>query len=113
MVFFKALLFLSAGAIIHSMLDQQDMRRMGMLLKYLPVSYIMILIGSLAIMGIPFFTGFYSKDFLLEYIYNSKISLNSFLYILSILTAFLTAFYSIKILYLTFYKTQKSYYFII
>jgi len=71
--FFKALLFLSAGAIIHSMLDQQDMRRMGMLLKYLPVSYLMILIGSLAIMGIPFLTGFYSKEFLLEYTYNSKI----------------------------------------
>ena len=51
---FKALLFLSAGAIIHSMLDQQDVRRMGMLLKYLPVSYMMILIGSLTIMGIPF-----------------------------------------------------------
>jgi NADH-ubiquinone oxidoreductase chain 5 len=78
--FFKALLFLSAGAIIHSMFDQQDMRRMGMLLRYLPVSYIMILIGSLSIMGIPFLTGFYSKDFILEYTYNSKIYLNFFLY---------------------------------
>jgi NADH-ubiquinone oxidoreductase chain 5 len=78
--FFKALLFLSAGAIIHSMLDQQDMRRMGMLLKYLPISYIMMLIGSLAIMGIPFLTGFYSKDFILEYSYTSKTVLNFFLY---------------------------------
>jgi NADH-ubiquinone oxidoreductase chain 5 len=78
--FFKALLFLSAGAIIHSMLDQQDMRKMGMLLKYLPVSHIMILVGSLAIMGIPFLTGFYSKEFMLEYTYNSKILLNFFLY---------------------------------
>lgn len=111
--FFKALLFLSAGAIIHSMLDQQDMRRMGMLLKYLPVSYIMILIGSLAIMGIPFLTGFYSKEFMLEYTYNSKIWLNFFLYWLSVFTAFLTSFYSIKLLYLTFYNTHNSYFFII
>ena len=74
--FFKALLFLSAGAIIHSMLDQQDVRRMGMLLKYLPVSYMMILIGSLTIMGIPFLTGFYSKDFILEYVYSSNIYLS-------------------------------------
>jgi NADH-ubiquinone oxidoreductase chain 5 len=78
--FFKALLFLSAGAIIHSMLDQQDIRRMGMLLKYLPVSYTMTLVGSLTIMGIPFLTGFYSKDFILEYIYSSNIFLNFFLY---------------------------------
>ena len=78
--FFKALLFLSAGAIIHSMLDQQDVRRMGMLLKYLPVSYMMILIGSLTIMGIPFLTGFYSKDFILEYVYSSNIYLSFFLY---------------------------------
>ena len=111
--FFKALLFLSAGAIIHSMLDQQDMRRMGMLLKFLPVSYIMILIGSLSIMGIPFLTGFYSKDFILEYTYNSKTYINYFLYWLSILTAFLTSFYSIKLLYLTFYNIHNSYYFII
>jgi NADH-ubiquinone oxidoreductase chain 5 len=78
--FFKALLFLSAGAIIHSMLDQQDVRRMGMLLKYLPVSYVMILVGSLTIMGIPFLTGFYSKDFILEYVYSSNIFLSFFLY---------------------------------
>ena len=78
--FFKALLFLSAGAIIHSILDQQDVRRMGMLLKYLPVSYIMILIGSLTIMGVPFLTGFYSKDFILEYVYTSNVFLSCFLY---------------------------------
>lgn len=64
--FFKALLFLSAGAIIHSMLDLQDMRKMGMLVKFLPYSYIMILIGSLALMGVPFLSGFYSKEFLIE-----------------------------------------------
>ena len=108
--FFKALLFLSAGAIIHSMLDQQDIRRMGMLLKYLPISYIMILIGSLTIMGIPFLTGFYSKDFILEYIYSSNIFLNYFLYWLGIISAALTSFYSIKLLFLTFYNVHNSYF---
>lgn len=108
--FFKALLFLSAGAIIHSMLDQQDVRRMGMLLKYLPVSYIMILIGSLTIMGIPFLTGYYSKDFILEYIYSSNIFLSFFLYWLGIISAALTSFYSIKLLFLTFYNVHNSYF---
>ncbi len=108
--FFKALLFLSAGAIIHSMLDQQDVRRMGMLLKYLPVSYIMTLIGSLTIMGIPFLTGFYSKDFILEYIYSSSIFLNFFLYWLGIISAALTSFYSIKLLFLAFYNVHNSYF---
>ena len=108
--FFKALLFLSAGAIIHSMLDQQDVRRMGMLLKYLPVSYTMTLIGSLTIMGIPFLTGFYSKDFILEYVYSSSIFLNFFLYWLSITSAALTSFYSIKLLFLAFYNVHNSYF---
>ena len=108
--FFKALLFLSAGAIIHSMLDQQDIRRMGMLLKYLPISYLMILIGSLTIMGIPFLTGFYSKDFLLECVYSSNIFLTFFLYWLGIISAALTSFYSIKLLFLTFYNIHNSYF---
>lgn len=108
--FFKALLFLSAGAIIHSMLDQQDIRRMGMLLKYLPISYLMILVGSLTIMGIPFLTGFYSKDFLLECVYSSNIFLTFFLYWLGIISAALTSFYSIKLLFLTFYNTHNSYF---
>lgn len=108
--FFKALLFLSAGAIIHSMLDQQDVRRMGMLLKYLPVSYLMILIGSLTIMGIPFLTGFYSKDFILEYVYSSNVFLSFFLYWLGIISAALTSFYSIKLLFLTFYNVHNSYF---
>jgi NADH-ubiquinone oxidoreductase chain 5 len=64
--FFKALLFLSAGSVIHAMADEQDMRKMGGLIKVIPVTYIMIVIGSLALMGFPFLTGFYSKDILLE-----------------------------------------------
>jgi NADH-ubiquinone oxidoreductase chain 5 len=67
--FFKALLFLSAGSIIHAMTDEQDMRKMGGLVKVIPITYIMIVIGSLSLMGFPFLTGFYSKDILLELTY--------------------------------------------
>ena len=64
--FFKALLFLSAGAIIHSLSDEQDIRKMGNLVQLLPFIYISFLIGSLALAGFPFLSGFYSKDFILE-----------------------------------------------
>jgi NADH:ubiquinone oxidoreductase subunit 5 (subunit L)/multisubunit Na+/H+ antiporter MnhA subunit len=63
---FKALLFLSAGCIIHAIHDEQDLRKMGALLRFLPVSYTMVLIGSMALTGFPFLTGFYSKDAILE-----------------------------------------------
>jgi NADH-ubiquinone oxidoreductase chain 5 len=69
--FFKALLFLSAGSVIHAMADEQDMRKMGGLIKVIPVTYVMIVIGSLALMGFPFLTGFYSKDILLELSYGT------------------------------------------
>jgi NADH-ubiquinone oxidoreductase chain 5 len=64
--FFKALLFLSAGSVIHALADEQDMRRMGGLVNFLPFTYFCMLLGSLAIMGFPFLTGFYSKDLILE-----------------------------------------------
>ena len=63
---FKALLFLSAGCVIHGLSDEQDLRKMGGLIRFLPTSYAMILIGSLALVGFPFLTGFYSKDVILE-----------------------------------------------
>jgi NADH-ubiquinone oxidoreductase chain 5 len=69
--FFKALLFLSAGSVIHAMSDEQDMRKMGGLIKIIPITYVMILIGSLSLMGFPFLTGFYSKDAILELAYGS------------------------------------------
>jgi NADH-ubiquinone oxidoreductase chain 5 len=69
--FFKALLFLSAGSIIHALSDEQDMRRYGGLIRSLPFTYSMILIGSLSLMGFPFMTGFYSKDAILELAYGS------------------------------------------
>jgi len=78
--FFKALLFLSAGSIIHALSDEQDIRKFGGLLKILPFSYLMILIGSLSLMGIPFLTGFYSKDLIIEIAFVSYYFNNSFIY---------------------------------
>jgi NADH-ubiquinone oxidoreductase chain 5 len=78
--FFKALLFLSAGSIIHSLYDEQDIRKYGGLLKVLPFSYLMILIGSLSLMGIPFLTGFYSKDLIIEVSFSSYLLNNGFTY---------------------------------
>lgn len=67
--FFKALLFLSAGSVIHAVRDEQDMRKMGGLIKWVPLTYAMTLIGSLSLMGFPYLTGFYSKDLILELTY--------------------------------------------
>lgn len=64
--FFKAVLFLAAGGVLHSMADQQDMRRLGGLIKLLPFTYTVILVGSLSLMAVPFLSGFYSKDLILE-----------------------------------------------
>jgi NADH:ubiquinone oxidoreductase subunit 5 (subunit L)/multisubunit Na+/H+ antiporter MnhA subunit len=69
--FFKALLFLSAGSIIHSIVEEQDLRKMGSVILQLPITYMGILIGSLALMGVPFLTGFYSKDVIIEIAYAS------------------------------------------
>ena len=100
--FFKALLFLGAGSVIHAMSDEQDMRKMGGLKNLLPFSYAIMLIGSLALMGFPFLAGFYSKDVILEVSF-AKYTLSShFSFILGVLAAFCTAFYSIRLLYLVF-----------
>ncbi len=107
--FFKALLFLSAGSVIHALNNEQDMRRMGGLLQLLPFTYIMFLIGSLALAGFPFLTGFYSKDVILELAAsNYKIS-GSFAYWLGAISAFLTAFYSIRLLYLVFFAKTNNF----
>jgi NADH-ubiquinone oxidoreductase chain 5 len=71
--FFKALLFLSAGSVIHSLNNEQDMRHMGIMLVITPISYICIFVGSISLMGLPFLTGFYSKDLILELIYSEHI----------------------------------------
>ena len=106
--FFKALLFLSAGSVIHALADEQDMRKMGGLVKAVPVTYIMIMIGSLALMGFPFLTGFYSKDILLELTFGTYHFTGIFSYWLGTLSAFFTSFYSIRLIYLTFLKINNN-----
>lgn len=106
--FFKALLFLSAGSIIHAIADEQDMRRYGGLIRSLPFSYSMILIGSLSLMGFPFMTGFYSKDAILELAYASYSTHATFAHWLGTISAFFTAFYSIRLIYLTFITNPNT-----
>nr|YP_004940483.1 NADH dehydrogenase subunit 5 [Cubaia aphrodite]AER54533.1 NADH dehydrogenase subunit 5 [Cubaia aphrodite] len=98
--FFKALLFLSAGSIIHALLDEQDMRRMGALQKITPFSALSILIGSLSLMGLPFLTGFYSKDLILELAKDKQIWM--FAFWLGLSAAVLTAYYSFRLIFWTF-----------
>jgi NADH-ubiquinone oxidoreductase chain 5 len=100
--FFKALLFLSAGAIIHALNDEQDMRKMGGLLAFLPFTFVCMLFGSLAIMGFPFLTGFYSKDLILELLLSSYLIDSLFFYNLALAAAFLTAFYSTRLIIYVF-----------
>ena len=107
--FFKALLFLSAGSIIHSMVDEQDMRRMGGLLHILPFTYSMVLIGSLALMGFPFLAGFYSKDVILEVAYSRYTIQSHFAFWLGSFSAFCTSFYSIRLIFLTFLSEVNAY----
>ena len=106
--FFKALLFLSAGSVIHAMSDEQDMRKMGGLIKIVPVTYSMLLIGSLSLAGFPFLTGFYSKDAILELTYSSFYTTGFFVYWLGTISAFFTSFYSIRLLYFTFLGKPNS-----
>jgi NADH-ubiquinone oxidoreductase chain 5 len=100
--FFKALLFLSAGAVIHAVADEQDMRKMGGLAKLIPFTYCMIVIGSLALMGFPFLTGFYSKDIIIEVAYAKYSMSGHFAHWFGCMAAFFTAFYSFRLVYLTF-----------
>src|SRR5690606_26344468 len=107
--FFKALLFLSAGSIIHAMFDEQDMRRFGGLINFLPFTYLCILVGSLAIMGFPFLTGFYSKDLVLELAYSRYMIDGSFIYFLGVSSAFFTAVYSIRLILFVFFYESNSF----
>jgi NADH-ubiquinone oxidoreductase chain 5 len=100
--FFKALLFLGAGSIISTLLDEQDYRRMGSLVYKMPFTYLSIFIGSMAIIGFPFLTGFYSKDFILESAITSYCIDFIFIYTLGILSAFLTAVYSFRLIFFGF-----------
>jgi len=102
--FFKALLFLGSGSVIHAMSGQQDIRGMGGLKSSLKITYLTFLVGCLAIAGIPPFSGFFSKDAILL----SAFEHNIFLYFVGLLTAGLTAFYMFRLLYLTFFGTFRG-----
>jgi NADH-ubiquinone oxidoreductase chain 5 len=100
--FYKALLFLGAGAVIHAVADNQDFRRYGGLRAFLPLTYSVMLIASLSLVAFPFMTGFYSKDFILESAYGQYYFSGTVVYIIATIGAMFTTLYSVKVLYLTF-----------
>jgi len=100
--FFKALLFLGAGAVIHSFADQQDVRKMGGLIKFLPFIYSVMLVGSLSLLATPFLTGFYSKDLILELAYGVYSFSGMYAFILGSISAGITAFYSFRLISMVF-----------
>lgn len=102
--FFKGLLFLGAGAVIHGLHEEQNIKRMGNLRKYMPKTYITFFIATLAISGIPFFSGFFSKD---EILWHSFSDGNSLLWLILSICAFFTAFYMFRLLYLVFFGKER------
>lgn len=102
--FFKALLFLGAGSVIHAMSNEQDMLLMGGLKKKLPITFITMLMGTIAISGLPPFSGFFSKDEILAHVYEH----NKVLWIIAVIGAMLTAFYMFRMLFLTFYGSFRG-----
>jgi len=106
--FFKALLFLSAGSVIHAMQHEQDMRKMGGLFIKIPFTGTMMWIGSLAIIGFPFFSGYYSKESILENAYFATSGMAQYAYVVGVFTALLTAFYSWRLLLMTFHGNHHA-----
>jgi NADH-quinone oxidoreductase subunit L len=106
--FFKALLFLGAGSVIHAMHHEQDIQKMGGIYKKIPFTYAMMWIGSLALAGFPPFAGFFSKDVILEAAFMSHAPFGKTAYVLGIMAAFLTAFYSWRLLFLTFHGKTRA-----
>ena len=105
--FFKALLFLGAGSVIIAMHHEQDMRKMGGLRKYMPFTWITSLIGSLALIGTPFFSGFYSKDSIIEAVGHSTIAGSGFAYFAVLAGVFITALYSFRMYFLVFHGKER------
>jgi NADH-quinone oxidoreductase subunit L len=100
--FFKALLFLSAGSVIHAMSGEQDINKMGALSKKIPITFVCMLIGSIAIAGLPPLSGFFSKDAILESAFMADSAIGMFAFVIGVVTAFLTTFYSWRLLILVF-----------
>ncbi len=106
--FFKALLFLGAGSVIHAMSDEQDMRKMGGIWRKIPTTYVLMWIGSLALAGMPFFAGYYSKDIILEAAWADHTWFGQFAYWMGIAAAVMTAFYSWRLLFMTFHGAPRA-----
>ncbi len=106
--FFKALLFLGAGSVIHAMSDEQDIRRMGGIWRKIPITYAVMWVGSLALAGIPLFAGFYSKDAILEAAAGAGTVVGWYAFLCGLIAAFLTAFYSWRLLILTFHGKPRA-----
>ena len=106
--FFKALLFLGAGSVIHAMSDEQDLRNMGGIWRQVPVTYVMMWVGSLALAGFPFFAGFYSKDMILEAAFAAHTGVGNLAFWLGCAAAFLTAFYSWRLLIMAFHGKPRA-----
>jgi NADH-quinone oxidoreductase subunit L len=105
--FFKALLFLGAGSVIIAMHHEQDLRRMGGLRKYMPITYVTAVIGTLALAGIPPFAGFYSKDAIIEAVHASHVGGHAYAYFAVSIGVFVTAFYSFRMLYMAFHGAPR------
>ena len=105
--FFKALLFLAAGSVIIAMHHEQDIRKMGGLKKYLPITYWTSLVGTLALIGFPFFSGFFSKDLIIEAVHASNITGSDYAYWMVLLGVFVTAFYSFRLFFLVFHGEER------
>ena len=106
--FFKALLFLGSGSVIHAFKDEQDIRNMGGIRKKLPFTYILMLVGTLALTGFPFLSGFYSKEAIIEFAYLRNSSLGNYAVLIGIFTAFLTSIYSWRLFFKTFHGSYNN-----
>jgi NADH-quinone oxidoreductase subunit L len=105
--FFKALLFLGAGSVIIALHHEQDLRKMGGLRRYMPITYFTAVVGSLALAGIPPFAGFFSKDAIIEAVHLSKVGGHGYAYFAVMTGVFITAFYSFRMLFLAFHGSER------
>ena len=101
--FFKALLFLGAGSVIHAMSDEQNIKKMGGLFNKIPVTYLLMLVGTLSLTGFPFFSAYFSKDLILEILYTSNNSISMYVYGIAVFVVFLTSFYSFRLFFYVFH----------
>ncbi len=106
--FFKALLFLGSGSVIHASSDEQDMRNMGGLRKKIPLTFWMMVIGTLALTGFPFFAGYYSKDMIIESAFAAHSSVGSYAFGMGVAAALMTSFYSWRLIFMTFFGESRA-----